>query len=152
MGSHGSLSHRRRDALGSGALAQSAGLATPATACFSVWLTTKHTTSRAGMAAVAPVLGFRSDACPLRPHLPRVTAAQDDRLAVPQRLGAGEERAWTPVAQNLQGPDSVSMVVDLPPRGAAAGRPCATSERAGDATCPHTGSTVWLNSIHGRIR
>ena len=32
-------------------LAQSAGLATPATACFSVWLTTKRTTRRAGIAA-----------------------------------------------------------------------------------------------------
>jgi hypothetical protein len=34
---------------GPGVPAQSAGLGTPATTCFSVWLTTKRTTCRAGM-------------------------------------------------------------------------------------------------------
>ena len=48
-------------------LAQSAGLPTSATACFSVRLTTKRTTRRAGMAAAAPVFGFR----PTRARLAR---------------------------------------------------------------------------------
>ena len=49
-----------RDALGSGMLAQSPGLPTSATACFSILLTTKRTTRRAGTAAAAPVLGLRA--------------------------------------------------------------------------------------------
>ena len=67
-------------------LAQSAGLPTSATACFSVRLTTKRTTRRAGMAAAVPVLGVATDARPLRPHLPPAKTPQAHGLAVPEGL------------------------------------------------------------------
>ena len=55
-----------------GELAQSAGLPTPATACFSVRLTTKRTTRRAGIAAAVPVFGLHPRARLARTcHIPK---------------------------------------------------------------------------------
>jgi hypothetical protein len=58
----------------------------PATACCSVWLATQRMIRRAGMAATASVLGLR----PTRAWPARATAAQGDRLALPERLGDGD--------------------------------------------------------------